>query len=65
MRKAYRGDAIEVTFDLDRCIHVGECLLGLPDVFDLERRPWIDPSAAGPDSVAAIVERCPSGAILR
>ena len=43
MRKTYRGDAIEVSFDLDRCIHVGECLLSLPDVFDLRRRPWIDP----------------------
>ena len=49
MRKTYRGDAIEVTFDLDRCIHVGECLLSQPDVFDLRRRPWIDPNADDPD----------------
>ena len=63
MRKTYRGDAIEVTFDLDRCIHVGECLLSQPDVFDLRRRPWIDPNADGPDTVAATVERCPSGAL--
>ena len=63
MRKTYRGDAIEVTFDLDRCIHVGECLLSQPDVFDLRRRPWIDPNADDPDTVAATVERCPSGAL--
>ena len=63
MRKTYRGDAIEVTFDLDRCIHVGECLLSQPDVFDLRRRPWIDPNADDPDAVAATVERCPSGAL--
>jgi uncharacterized Fe-S cluster protein YjdI/CDGSH-type Zn-finger protein len=63
MRKTYRGDAIEVTFDLDRCIHVGECLLSLPEVFDLQRRPWIEPNAADPDMVAATVERCPSGAL--
>jgi uncharacterized Fe-S cluster protein YjdI/CDGSH-type Zn-finger protein len=63
MRKTYRGDAIEVTFDLDRCIHVGTCLLSQPQVFNLRRRPWIEPNADDPDTVAAIVERCPSGAL--
>ena len=27
MRRVYRGTGIDVSFDLDRCIHVGECLL--------------------------------------
>ena len=63
MRKTYRGDAIEVTFDLDRCIHVGTCLLSQPRVFNLRRRPWILPDADDPDTVAATVERCPSGAL--
>ena len=34
-----------------------------PGVFDLRRRPWIDPDADGPGTVAATVERCPSGAL--
>src|SRR5262245_24124804 len=63
MRKSYRGDGIEVSFDLDRCIHVGECLLTLPEVFDLARRPWIDANAADPDTIAEMIERCPSGAL--
>jgi len=63
MRKVYRGEGIEVSFDLDRCIHIGECLLTLPQVFDLERRPWIDPDAADPDEVADMILRCPSGAL--
>lgn len=63
MSRTYRGRAIEVTFDLGKCIHVGECLRGLPDVFELRRRPWIAPDAAEPDEVAEIVERCPSGAL--
>jgi uncharacterized Fe-S cluster protein YjdI/CDGSH-type Zn-finger protein len=63
MRKSYRGDAIEVTFDLDRCIHVGTCLLSQPEVFNLRRRPWIEANASNPDAVAATVERCPSGAL--
>ena len=62
-RRVYRGDGIEVSFDLDRCIHVGECLLSLPDVFELERRPWIDADAADPGAIAEVIERCPSGAL--
>ena len=41
MRKVYRGRDVEVTFDLDICIHVGECLRGDPKVFKLQRRPWV------------------------
>jgi uncharacterized Fe-S cluster protein YjdI/CDGSH-type Zn-finger protein len=63
MRKTYTGSAIEVSFDLDQCIHVGECLLSLPEVFDLRRRPWLLPDASDAPSVADVVERCPSGAL--
>jgi len=62
-RRAYRGQNIEVSFDLDQCIHVGECLRRLPETFALGRRPWISPDAASADDVAAVVERCPSGAL--
>ena len=62
-RKAYEGKAITVSFDNEVCIHAGECVRGLPAVFDTKRRPWIDPDGASPDQVAAQVERCPSGAL--
>lgn len=62
-RRAYRGQDVEVSFDLDVCIHVGACLAGLPGVFELHRRPWIDPDNADPDAVASVVESCPSGAL--
>src|SRR5712692_7277172 len=64
VRKVYRGRDIEVSFDLDLCIHVAECLRGEPRVFQLNRRPWILPEAAGADEVAEVVRRCPSGALL-
>jgi uncharacterized Fe-S cluster protein YjdI/CDGSH-type Zn-finger protein len=63
VRRVYRGARIEVSFDLGRCIHVAECLRGLPEVFDVERRPWIEPDGGEPDAVAAVVGRCPSGAL--
>ncbi len=64
MRKVYRGRDIEVSFDLDICVHIGECLRGHAGVFNLERRPWLLPDEANADLVAEIVERCPSGALL-
>lgn len=63
MRKVYRGSAIEVSFDLDVCIHVGECLRGDPRVFQLDRRPWVLPDAGDPDVVAQVIQLCPSGAL--
>jgi uncharacterized Fe-S cluster protein YjdI/CDGSH-type Zn-finger protein len=64
MRKVYRGRDIEVSFDLDICIHVGECLRGQPQVFKLDRRPWTLPDMGDADEVAEVVRRCPSGALL-
>jgi uncharacterized Fe-S cluster protein YjdI/CDGSH-type Zn-finger protein len=63
VRKVYRGQGIEVSFDLDRCIHIGECLRGNPSVFDARRRPWILADAADPDLVGQVILRCPSGAL--
>ena len=63
MRKVYRGRDIEVSFDLDLCVHIGECLRGHHGVFKLERRPWVLPDEADAGAVAGIVERCPSGAL--
>lgn len=63
MRKVYRGEKVEVSFDLDLCIHVAECLRGDPEVFQLRRRPWVAPDQADPDTVAEVVRRCPSGAL--
>jgi len=64
VRKVYHGEDIEVSFDLDICIHIAECLRGQRDVFQLNRRPWILPDATSADEVADVVQRCPSGALL-
>ena len=59
----YDGDEVTVTWDRERCIHAEACVKGLPDVFDPERRPWIEPDQADPDAVEAVVPRCPTGAL--
>ncbi|MFC8506522.1 (4Fe-4S)-binding protein [Streptomyces sp. NPDC057411] len=61
--KEYDGEGITVTYEPRRCLHAAECLQGLPSVFDLAKRPWVQPDQAAPDLVAEIVRRCPSGAL--
>ncbi|WP_227379575.1 CDGSH iron-sulfur domain-containing protein [Haladaptatus halobius] len=59
----YHGRYIEVSYDHNRCIHVRECVEGLPEVFDPNQRPWIDADNADADEVARVIERCPTGAL--
>ena len=40
-----------------------QCVFGLPDVFDPERKPWIEPDKAEADAIARVVARCPTGAL--
>ena len=59
----YESPGAQVTWDATRCIHAAECVRGLPHVFDPAARPWIRPESADPDSLAAVINRCPSGAL--
>jgi len=61
--QTYETAAITVTYDPNRCIHAAECVRHLPLVFDTSRRRWIQPDHAGAEEVAAVVRRCPTGAL--
>ncbi len=62
-RKTYRGKAINVSFDLEQCIHAGKCVRGMPEVFDTEKRPWIQPDNGDAEAIRALVATCPTGAL--
>jgi CDGSH-type Zn-finger protein/uncharacterized Fe-S cluster protein YjdI len=62
-RRTYETEAIRVHWDSARCIHTGICLRRLPNVFDTQRRPWVDIHAEDADTVADAVSRCPTGAL--
>lgn len=61
--REYEGEGIVIRYDAARCIHAKECVHGLPDVFDAERRPWVDAAAEPADRIADVVCRCPTGAL--
>lgn len=59
----YKGRDILIHFDLDRCTHVAECLMGLPQVFNNLRKPWVMPDNAEANQIAEVILRCPTGSL--
>ena len=61
--QVYETPEITVTFEPGLCIHSGNCIRGLPPVFDVRRKRWVRPEAASAEAVEAQIARCPSGAL--
>lgn len=61
--REYVGKSIKVVYFPDRCVHARTCAQSLPEVFDPQRRPWIDPNAACAERIADVIPLCPSGAL--
>ena len=61
--KTYSNADITVTWKPELCIHSEKCFHRLGAVFDPNRRPWIDMSAADTADIKATVDKCPSGAL--
>lgn len=59
----YESEEIKVTWDKNRCIHSEECVKGLPQVFDINSKPWIQPENAGASDVRETIHKCPTGAL--
>jgi uncharacterized Fe-S cluster protein YjdI len=56
--------AVQVTWDKNVCIHSGNCVKTLPEVFKVENGKFvIDPRAADDAKVRAAVAACPSKAL--
>lgn len=61
--KKYYGKEINVYFNLDICTHVAACIKLQPEVFDINRRPWILPDAGEVPGIIQVCEVCPSKAL--
>jgi len=62
MEKIYQTEDIKVYWYPERCSHSARCLNGLPQVFDLNPRPWINVQAASAAEIDRTIDTCPSGA---
>ena len=61
--REYSNGEVVVIWQSGLCIHSAVCIRGLPAVFDVRRRPWIDVSGGSTEEIVAQVGRCPSGAL--
>lgn len=61
--KTYENDEILVFWNPSVCAHAAKCVTGNKDVFDPQRRPWIDLTKAPAKEIAAIIDKCPSRAL--
>ena len=61
--KRYSNGEVTIVWKSDLCIHSGNCVKGLPRVFDSRANPWITPEGATTDQIIEQVKKCPSGAL--
>lgn len=61
--KEYSNGEVTVLWKPDLCIHSGICLRGLPNVFNLKQRPWVNMTAATSEEIVDLVRECPSKAL--
>lgn len=61
--RTYSKDGTHVDWRPELCTHCQECTNGLPSVFDLTKRPWVNMDGATMREIRLQVQKCPSGAL--
>lgn len=61
--KRYIGEDIVVIFHPTRCTHSANCVKGLPEVFNVKKKPWVHADGDTAENIAAQIHKCPSGAL--
>ena len=59
----YPGVDVTVKYDLKRCIHAAACVKGAPHVFDIKKKPWVDPDQGEANELIEVIHQCPTGAL--
>lgn len=60
----YKNDDIKVFWNPKLCQHAGKCWQGNREVFNPNQKPWVDLSKAPATEIAAIIDQCPSKALM-
>ena len=63
MKRVYKNNKIKVIWQPNKCIHSANCIRGLPQVFDIDRTPWVDINVADAEEIMRVIDTCPSGAL--
>jgi uncharacterized Fe-S cluster protein YjdI len=61
--RKYRGKDMDIYYSKDICQHVGNCVRGNPEVFEVGRKPWVLVDCGEVKENIRIIDTCPSGAL--
>ena len=61
--KKYSNKVLTVVWKPKKCIHSGECVRALPQVYNPKKRPWLKIENATTDELKEQIMKCPSGAL--
>ncbi|MFY8127659.1 MAG: (4Fe-4S)-binding protein [Chitinophagaceae bacterium] len=61
--KEYSNGEITVVWQASKCIHSGNCVKNLPQVFQPKNSPWVKVDEASSQQIVDAVSKCPSGAL--
>lgn len=63
MKKEYSNGEITITWEPSLCMHSGNCVRLLPNVYHPKLVPWIKPHNADTQQLINQIKQCPSGAL--
>lgn len=61
--KKYSNGEVTVIWQPAKCMHSGNCVRGLPEVFNTKETPWIKVQNSTTEKIIDQVKECPSGAL--
>ena len=61
--KEYKTEDLIVYWTPSLCSHSAQCIHGLPEVFNTQKRPWINMEAACPEDIIKTIDKCPTDAL--
>ncbi|KYG85835.1 (4Fe-4S)-binding protein [Roseivirga seohaensis] len=61
--KEYSNGELTVVWKSQKCIHAGECVKALPEVYNPKEKPWIKAKNASTQALKDQIAKCPSGAL--
>lgn len=61
--KQYSNGEVTVYWRPELCIHSANCIIGLPEVFNTKKKPWINIHGTDSKAIIKAVDSCPSRAL--
>ncbi len=63
IQKEYTNGELTIVWKPKSCIHAGECVKALPNVYKPKEKPWITIENATTQELKDQIEKCPTGAL--